>query len=72
MYLSNLKAEGFRCLGKEFSVQFTSELNVIVGEKGAGKIPIISAICLLFNDSESGRKVNEKTSVRLSARCSRV
>lgn len=54
MYLSNLKTEGFRCFGKEFSVQFTSGLNVIVGENGAGKTAIISAIRQIFNDSESG------------------
>lgn len=54
MYLSNLKAQGFRCFGKEFSVQFTSGLNVIVGENGAGKTAIISAIRQIFNDSESG------------------
>jgi putative ATP-dependent endonuclease of OLD family len=55
MYLSNLKAEGFRCFGKEFNVQFADGLNVIVGENGAGKTAIISAIRQLFHDSESGR-----------------
>ncbi|HDZ3775150.1 TPA: AAA family ATPase [Vibrio cholerae] len=55
MYLSNLKAEGFRCFGKEFNVQLASGLNVIVGENGAGKTAIISAIRQLFHDSESGR-----------------
>lgn len=55
MYLSNLKTEGFRCFGKEFNVQLTGGLNVIVGENGAGKTAIISAIRQLFHDSESGR-----------------
>lgn len=55
MYLSNLKAEGFRCFEKGFNVQLTHGLNVIVGENGAGKTAIISAIRQLFNDSESGR-----------------
>ncbi|TOK23577.1 ATP-dependent endonuclease [Vibrio parahaemolyticus] len=55
MYLSNLKAEGFRCFGKEFNIQLTDGLNVIVGENGAGKTAVISAIRQLFQDSESGR-----------------
>lgn len=55
MYLSHLKAEGFRCFGKEFNVQLAEGLNVIVGENGAGKTAIISAIRQLFHDSESGR-----------------
>ncbi|WP_154115046.1 ATP-dependent nuclease [Vibrio cincinnatiensis] len=55
MYLSNLKAEGFRCFDKDFNVQLTDGLNVIVGENGAGKTAIISAIRQLFHDSESGR-----------------
>ncbi|MBS9834200.1 AAA family ATPase [Vibrio parahaemolyticus] len=54
MYLSNLKAEGFRCFSKEFNIQLTDGLNVIVGENGAGKTAIISAIRQLFHDSESG------------------
>lgn len=55
MYLSNFKAEGFRCFEKEFNVEFTDGLNVIVGENGAGKTAIISAIRQFFHDSESGR-----------------
>lgn len=55
MYLGKLKVEGFRCFENEFNVQFTSGLNVIVGENGAGKTAIISAIRQLFHDSESGR-----------------
>jgi putative ATP-dependent endonuclease of OLD family len=55
MYLSNLKIQGFRCFDKDFNVQLTNGLNVIVGENGAGKTAIISAIRQLFHDSESGR-----------------
>ncbi|WP_339718671.1 ATP-dependent nuclease [Marinomonas primoryensis] len=55
MYISNLKAEGFRCFGTDFNVQLSDGLNVIVGENGAGKTAIISAIRQLFQDSESGR-----------------
>ena len=55
MYLSNLKAEGFLCFGKEFNVQLTDGCNVIVGENGAGKTAVISAIRQLFHDYESGR-----------------
>ena len=55
MYLSELRAQGFRCFDDEFKIQLTEGLNVIVGENGAGKTAIISAIRQLFHDSESGR-----------------
>ncbi|MCS6211655.1 MULTISPECIES: ATP-dependent nuclease [Shewanella] len=55
MYLSKLKIKGFRCFEAEFTVPFSSGLNVVVGENGAGKTAIISAIRQLFLDSESGR-----------------
>lgn len=55
MYLSNLKVTGFRCFDETFDISFGSGLNVIVGENGAGKTAIISAIRQLFQDSESGR-----------------
>lgn len=55
MYLSNLTAEGFRCFEKSFNIQFSNGLSVIVGENGAGKTAIISAIRQLFHDSELGR-----------------
>lgn len=55
MYLSELRAQGFRCFDNEFKIQLTEGLNVIVGENGAGKTAIISAIRQLFHDSESGR-----------------
>jgi len=55
MYLHKLGIEGFRCFGKTFDVDFMEGLNVVVGENGAGKTAIISAIRQLFHDSESGR-----------------
>jgi putative ATP-dependent endonuclease of OLD family len=55
MYLSNLKVTGFRCFDEAFDISFGDGLNVIVGENGAGKTAIISAIRQLFQDSESGR-----------------
>lgn len=55
MYLSNLRVKGFRCFENEFNIKLSDGLNVIVGENGAGKTAIISAIRQLFHDSESGR-----------------
>ncbi|OCH39208.1 ATP-dependent nuclease [Aliivibrio fischeri] len=55
MYLSELRVKGFRCFDEEFKIPFSPGLNVIVGENGAGKTAIISAIRQLFQDSESGR-----------------
>jgi predicted ATP-dependent endonuclease of OLD family len=55
MYLDKLVTKGFRCFDDTFIVEFNSGLNVIVGENGAGKTAIISAIRQLFIDSESGR-----------------
>ena len=55
MYLNLLKVSGFHCFENDFNISFSSGLNVIVGENGAGKTAIISAIRQLFQDSESGR-----------------
>jgi len=55
MYLNGLKVNGFRCFGEQFEIAFSKGLNVVVGENGAGKTAIISAIRQLFQDSESGR-----------------
>lgn len=55
MYLNLLKVSGFRCFEDDFNIHFSNGLNVIVGENGAGKTAIISAIRQLFQDSESGR-----------------
>ncbi|MCL1064275.1 AAA family ATPase [Shewanella benthica] len=55
MYLSKLRVKGFRCFENDFNIRLSDGLNVIVGENGAGKTAIISAIRQLFHDSESGR-----------------
>ncbi|MES0247585.1 AAA family ATPase [Citrobacter freundii] len=55
MHLSKLKINGFRCFNDYFNIHLSRGLNVIVGENGAGKTAIISAIRQLFIDSESGR-----------------
>ncbi|OBU32269.1 ATP-dependent nuclease [Photobacterium kishitanii] len=55
MYLNKLNVKGFRCFEENFEIIFSSGLNVIVGENGAGKTAIISAIRQLFQDSESGK-----------------
>lgn len=55
MYLHELSVQGFRCFDNIFKIQLTNGLNVIVGENGAGKTAIISAVRQLFHDSESGR-----------------
>ncbi len=55
MYIETLTIEGFRCFDQEFEINFNSGLNVLVGENGAGKTGIISALRQLFVDSESGR-----------------
>jgi len=55
MYLSNLRTKGFRCFENDFHINLSDGLNVIVGENGAGKTAIISAMRQLFHDSESGR-----------------
>ncbi|HDL6591039.1 TPA: AAA family ATPase [Yersinia enterocolitica] len=53
--MSKLKINGFRCFNDYFNIHLSRGLNVIVGENGAGKTAIISAIRQLFIDSESGR-----------------
>lgn len=55
MHIDELTIEGFRTFEKSFTVRFNSGLNVIVGENGAGKTGIISALRQLFVDSEASR-----------------
>jgi predicted ATP-dependent endonuclease of OLD family len=61
MFLRALEIDGFKCFNTGFSIEFHHGLNVLVGENGAGKTGVISAIRQLFNDSESGkRSINER------------
>ncbi|HBO5156362.1 ATP-dependent nuclease [Pseudomonas aeruginosa] len=57
MYLKRLAIDGFKCFEHDFSVELHDGLNVLVGENGAGKTGIVSAIRQLFNDSESGKRL---------------
>lgn len=56
MYLRQLNVKGFKCFGDPFTIDFSDGLNVLVGENGAGKTGVVSAIRQLFNDSESGKR----------------
>ncbi|MGS0741919.1 ATP-dependent nuclease [Glaciimonas sp. GG7] len=55
MHINELTIKSFRTFNQPFKVKFNSGLNVIVGENGAGKTAIISALRQLFVDSEAGR-----------------
>jgi predicted ATP-dependent endonuclease of OLD family len=57
MYLRTLHVRGFKCFGEPFTIDFHYGLNVLVGENGAGKTGVISAVRQLFNDSESGKRI---------------
>lgn len=57
MYLRRLDVSGFKCFGEPFTIEFNDGLNVLVGENGAGKTGVISAVRQLFNDSESGKRM---------------
>lgn len=57
MYLKTLAIDGFKCFERDFSVELHDGLSVLVGENGAGKTGIVSAIRQLFNDSESGNRL---------------
>ncbi|MCQ2996549.1 AAA family ATPase [Pseudomonas syringae] len=61
MHLRQLDIEGFKSFGKPFTIEFHPGLNILVGENGAGKTGVISALRQLFQDSESGRRsINER------------
>lgn len=57
MYLRQLDVTGFKCFGEPFTLEFRDGLNVLVGENGAGKTGVVSAVRQLFNDSESGKRI---------------
>ena len=48
MYLKTLAIDGFKCFERDFSVELHDGLSVLVGENGAGKTGIVSAIRQLF------------------------
>ncbi len=61
MFLRAPEIDGFKCFTTGFSIEFHNGLNVLVGENGAGKTGVTSAIRQLFNDTESGkRSINER------------
>lgn len=55
MHIDELKISSFRSFKSPFTIRLNAGLNVIVGENGAGKTGIISALRQLFVDSEAGR-----------------
>lgn len=55
MYISELTVQGFRAFDEPFTVKLNKGLTVMVGENGAGKTGVISALRQLFVDSEAGR-----------------
>jgi predicted ATP-dependent endonuclease of OLD family len=55
MYLKNLGIIGYRTFEKEFQIEFSAGLNILVGENGCGKTTIIDAIRELLLEDEFGR-----------------
>ena len=56
MHLRQLDIAGFKSFGNPFTIEFHPGLNILVGENGAGKTGVVSALRQLFQDSESGRR----------------
>ncbi len=57
MYLETLRIEGYKNFREPFSVTFSKNLNVFVGENATGKTAIIDAIRLLLLEDEFGRNL---------------
>jgi len=57
MYLSKLNIKNFRGI-KELTVNFNSNINIIIGENGCNKSAIIDAIRLLYNLGEPTRDIS--------------
>ncbi len=55
MYIRKLTINGYKNFGVKFEIEFSSGLNVIVGENGVGKSAIIDAIRNLLLEDEFGR-----------------
>src|SRR6187402_476717 len=60
MSLAELRIENLRCI-ESAALEFSPELNLIVGENGAGKTSILEAIFLLGR----GRSFRTRTSEKL-------
>ncbi len=58
MYISKLRVQNFRCF-RDVTVEFTPDLNVIIGENNAGKTALIRALGLIFDRTASRRLARE-------------
>jgi putative ATP-dependent endonuclease of the OLD family len=56
MYLSNVQLVNFRNF-KDFSIDFQSDLTVLLGENNIGKTNLIDAIRIVLNSSSEGRDI---------------
>lgn len=55
MHLKKVSIQGYKNFEKPFSISFTDNLNVLVGENGVGKTGIINSIRMLLQEDEFGR-----------------
>ncbi|MCQ4922239.1 AAA family ATPase [Tissierella carlieri] len=68
MYIKELNLINFRGFKKGTKIQFTNDINVIVGANNSGKTTVIKALELLFSDNSSKKLAiddfNHNTSVK--------
>lgn len=68
MYIKELNLINFRGFKKSTKIQFTNDINVIVGANNSGKTTVIKALELLFSDNSSKKlsidDFNHNTSIK--------
>lgn len=58
MYISAISIQNFRCF-RDSTIEFTPDLNVIIGENNAGKTALIRALGLIFDRASFRRLARE-------------
>lgn len=62
MSISKLKIKNFKCFSNWFTIDFDSDINILVGNNGTGKSTILEAINLVLTGTYHGKNIRNELS----------
>ena len=62
MSISKLKIKNFKCFSDWFTIDFDSDINILVGNNGTGKSTILEAINLVLTGTYHGKNIKNELS----------
>lgn len=62
MSISKLKIKNFKCFSDWFTIDFDSDINILVGNNGTGKSTILEAINLVLTGTYHGKNIRNELS----------